>query len=152
MRDATKAVQMELKSSYDSKSFMSNDYRSSGKQFSQESVQRHKGKEEDFLNQEIDYRNFVFAPEGYEGPVFFLYLLSIPYFIGLAFLFLFVARASYEYFLEFNLSSYFVIWAIGYEVSAVLLLIIIFLAWMNHYRTRYSKESSRTKSKQRKGY
>jgi hypothetical protein len=131
---------------------MSNDYRSTGKQFSQDSMERHKVKEEDFLNQEIDYRNFVFAPEGYEGPVLFVYLLSLPYLIGLTFLFLFVARASYEYFLEFNLSSYFVIWAIGYEVSAVLLLIIIFLAWLNHYRTRYNRESLRTKSKQRRGY
>lgn len=131
---------------------MSNDYRSSGKQFSHESIARHKEKEEDFLSQEIDYRNFVFAPEGYEAPVFFVYLLTLPYLIGLSFLFLFVARASYEYFLEFNLSSYFVIWAIGYEVSAFLLLIIIFLAWINHYRTRYNKESLRMKSKQQRGY
>ncbi len=143
---------MEYKSQSDPKSFMSNDYRSNGKQFSQESISRHKAKEEDFLNQEVDYRNFVFAPEGYEGPVFFVYLLSLPYLIGLGFLFLFVARASYEYFLEFNLSSYFVIWAIGYEVSAVLLIIIIFLAWINHYRNRYSRERSRIKSKQRRGY
>ena len=143
---------MELKSRPDPKSFMSNDYRSTGKQFSQDSMERHKVKEEDFLSQEVDYRNFVFAPEGYEGPVLFVYLISLPYLIGLTFLFLFVARASYEYFLEFNLSSYFVIWAIGYEVSAVLLLIIIFLAWLNHYRTRYNRESLRTKSKQRRGY
>ena len=143
---------MELKSQPNPKSFMSNDYRSSGKQFSHESIERHKAEERDFLSQDVDYRNFVFAPEGYEGPVFFLYLLSLPYFIGLGFLFLFIARASYEYFLEFNLSSYFVIWAIGYEVSAVLLLIIIFFAWLNHYRNRYNRENSRIKSKQRKGY
>lgn len=143
---------MELKSQLNPKSFMSNDYRSSGKQFSHDSIARHKEKEEDFLSQDIDYRNFVFAPEGYEGPVFFVYLLTLPYLIGLSFLFLFIARASYEYFLEFNLSSYFVIWAIGYEVSAVLLLIIIFFAWINHYRSRYNKESLRTKSKQRRGY
>lgn len=138
---------MELKSQSGPKSLMSNDYRSTGKQFSHDSIERHKAKEEDFLNQEIDYRNFVFAPEGYEGPVLFVYLLSLPYLVGLAFLFLFVARASYEYFLEFNLSSYFVIWAIGYEVSAVLFVIIIFLAWLNHYRNRYNRENLRTKSK-----
>jgi len=138
---------MELKSQSGPKSLTSNDYRSTGKQFSHDSIERHKAKEEDFLNQEIDYRNFVFAPEGYEGPVLFVYLLSLPYLVGLAFLFLFVARASYEYFLEFNLSSYFVIWAIGYEVSAVLFVIIIFLAWLNHYRNRYNRENLRTKSK-----
>ncbi len=143
---------MEMKSQPDPKSFMSNDYRSSGKQFSQESVQRHRVQEEDFLNQSVDYRKFVFAPEGYEGPVFFLYLLTLPYLIGLGFLFLFVARASYEYFLEFNLTSYFVIWAIGYEVTAVLLLVIIFLAWMNHYNNRYNREKLRQKKQSKKGY
>ncbi len=134
---------MEQKSKPDSKSFLSNDYRSNGKQFSQESIQRRRVQEEDFLNQEVDYRNFVFAPEGYEAPMLSLYLLSLPYLIGLSFLFLFIARASYEHFLDFNLSSYFVIWAIGYEVSAVLLLLIIFLAWLNHYRNRYNTEQVR---------
>lgn len=143
---------MEIKSQPDPKSFMSNDYRSTGKQFSHDSVQRHRVQEEDFLNQSVDYRKFVFAPEGYEGIVFFLYLLTLPYLIGLGFLFLFVARASYEYFLEFNLTSYFVIWAIGYEVTAVLLLVIIFLAWMNHYNNRYNREKLRQKKQSKKGY
>lgn len=143
---------MEMKSQPNPKSFMSNDYRSNGKQFSNESIQRHKANEEDFLNQNVDYRNFVFAPEGYEGPVFALYFLTLPYFIGLGFLFLFIARASYEYFLAFNLTSYFVIWAIGYEVSAVLLLVIIFLAWMNHINNRHNKEKLRTKGQSKKNY
>ena len=143
---------MEIKSQPDPKSFMSNDFRNTGKQFSRESIQRHKANEEDFLNQSVDYRNFVFAPEGYEAPVFSLYFLTLPYLIGLGFLFLFVARASYEYFLDFNLTSYFVIWAIGYEVSAVLLLVIIFFAWMNHYNNRYNKEKLRKKSQSKKGY
>lgn len=143
---------MEMKSQPNPKSFMSNDYRSNGKQFSNESIQRHKANEEDFLNQNVDYRNFVFAPEGYEGPVFALYFLTLPYFIGLGFLFLFVARASYEYFLAFNLTSYFVIWAIGYEVSAVLLLVIIFLAWMNHINNRHNREKLRIKGQSKKNY
>jgi hypothetical protein len=70
--------------------------------------------------------------------------------MGLSFLFLFIARASYEYFLEFNLSSYFVIWAIGYEVTAVLLMIIIFLSWLNHYRNRYSREQVRKNNQSNK--
>ena len=143
---------MELKSQRDPKSFLSNDYRSSGKQFSQESVQRRRVQEEDFLNQEIDYRKFVFAPEGYEGPMMFLYILTLPYLMGLGFLFLFVARASYEYFLAFNLSSFFVIWAIGYEVTAVLLMAIIFLAWLNHYRSRYAREQARQHNQSKKKY
>jgi hypothetical protein len=143
---------MEYKTSQDSKSFLSNDYRSNGKQFSQESLTKRRVQEEDFLNQEVDYRNFVFAPEGYEGLMLFLYLLTIPYLVGLSFLFLFIARASYESFLTFNLSSFFIIWAIGYEVSAVLLLIIIFLAWVNHYNNRYNQEKKRKSNKSKKGY
>lgn len=143
---------MEFKSQSDPKSLMSNDYRSRGKQFSQESIQRHKVHEEGFLSQKVDYRNFVFAPEGYEGPVFFVYFLSLPYLIGLGFLFLFVARASYEYFLEFNLASYFMIWAIGYEVSAVLLFIILIFAWLNHYNNRHNKEKLRQKKQSKRGY
>lgn len=141
---------MELKPKQDPKSFLSNDYRSSGKQFSQESIQRHRGQEEDFLNQEIDYRNFVFAPEGYEGVMMFLYILTLPYLVGLGFLFLFIARASYESFLAFNLSSFFVIWAIGYEVTAVSIIIIIILAWVNHYKNRFNREKLRQKKQSKK--
>ncbi|MDD2828342.1 MAG: hypothetical protein PHW18_02075 [Sulfuricurvum sp.] len=143
---------MDYKTKHDSKSFLSNDYRSGGKQFSQESLAKRREQEEDFLNQEVDYRNFVFAPEGYEGLMFFIYFLTLPYLVGLGFLFMFVARANYESFLTFNLSSYFIIWAIGYEVSAVLLLIIIFLAWINHYHNRYNREKKRQNNKSRKGY
>lgn len=143
---------MDYRPAQDSKSFLSNDYRSQGKAFSQESINKRRVQEEDFLNQEVNYRNFVFAPEGYEGIMLFIYLLSLPYLVGLSFLFMFVARARYEYFLEFKLSSYFVIWAIGYEVSAVLMLIIIFFAWLNHYRNRYNREKKRISGKSRRGY
>lgn len=143
---------MESKNSRDSKSFLSNDYRTAGKAYSDESIQRRKAQEADFLAQEVDYRDFVFAPEGYEGPVLFLYILTIPYLVGLSFLYLFVARASYEYFLEFNLTSYFVIWAIGYEVTAVLILIGIFFAWINHTNNRWNKEKARKNNKPKHGY
>lgn len=134
---------MEPNSPHDPRSFLSNDYRSSGKQFSQESIEKRRLQQEDFLNQEVDYRDYVFAPEGYKGPVMVLYILILPYLVGLGFLFLFIARASYEYFLEFNLTSYFIIWAIGYEVSAVLLLVIIFFAWLNSSNNRYNREKQR---------
>lgn len=141
---------MEPRSSHDSKSFLSNDYRSQGRAFSQENIAKRKAQEEDFLNREVDYRNFVFAPEGYEAPVMAIYVAVIPYLVGLAFLFLFIARTRYESFLEFKLSSFFIIWAIGYEVTAVLLIILIFLAWLNHFRRRHSQEKTRIKGNSRK--
>ncbi len=143
---------MELKSNQDPKPFLSNDYRSSGKQFSQESIQRRRGQEEDFLSQEFNYRKYMFVPEGYEGLMIFLHLLILPYLVGFSFLFLFIAKASYESFLAFNLLSYFVIWAIGYEVAAVLIIVIIILAWLNHRKNRFYREKLYKKNKSQKKY
>lgn len=143
---------MDTKFPKGSSSFLSHDYRSGGVKYSEKNSERRKAQEEDFLSQEFDYRNFIFAPEGYEGLMMFLYILTLPYLMGLVFLFLFVARSSYEYFLEFNLTSYFVIWAIGYEVIAVLLIGIIILAWLNHHRGRYERKLNRQNNKHRSGY
>jgi len=111
---------------------ISDNARDSAKIYQRENIKIRRHQEEDFFNQSHDYRDFVFSPEGYEGIVLTLYIFILPYLAGLTFLFLFVARASYEYFLEFNLASFFIIWAIGYEVCAVLAIAGIFLAWFKH--------------------
>lgn len=86
---------------------------------------------EAFLNREFDYRDYIFAPEGYEGVMLFLYILIIPYLVALTFLFLFIAKAHYQLFLSFDLTSFFIIWAIGYEICAVLAIIIFFYSWFS---------------------
>lgn len=86
---------------------------------------------EAFLNREFDYRDYIFAPEGYEGVMLFLYIMIVPYLIALAFLFLFIAKVHYQLFLEFVLASYFIIWAIGYEICVVFALIIFFYSWFS---------------------
>lgn len=131
---------------------ISDSARDSAKEYQMENLKTRRQKEEDFLNQALDYRDFVFSPEGYEGVVLALYIATIPYLMGLMFLFLFVAEANYEYFLEFNLASYFVIWAIGYEVCAALILITIFAAWLNHIKTRYNQEQLRKKPSKKYGF
>jgi len=130
---------------------ISDSARDSAKVYQRENLKVRKQMEEDFFNQSLDYRNFVFAPEGYEGLMLSLYILIIPYLMGLSFLFLFVAEANYEFFLQFDLASFFVIWAIGYEVSAVTILVGIFLAWLKHIKTRWNKEQLRKKPP-RQGY
>jgi hypothetical protein len=125
---------------------ISNTTRESARIFQKEHLKIRREKEDSFLNQSIDYRDLVFAPQGYEGVVLGLYVLMVPYLMGLVFLFLFVARASYEYFLQFNLTSFFVIWAIGYEVCAGLILMGIFLAWFKHINNRWNKEQTRKKT------
>jgi hypothetical protein len=126
--------------------------RENAQHYQRENLKARRKNEDDFFKQEIDYRNLVFAPEGYEGLMLSLYAATIPYLAGLGFLFLFVAEASYEYFLEFNLASYFVIWAIGYEVCAVLILVGIFLAWLRHLNGRWSREQARKTPKDRYGF
>lgn len=84
-----------------------------------------------FLQREFDYRDYIFAPEGHEGIVLFFYIMTIPYLVALSFLFLFIAKSSYQLFLEFNLTSFLVVWAIGYEICAVLAIIIFFYIWLN---------------------
>lgn len=99
-------------------------------EYQKKSKKVHREKEA-FLHREFDYRNYIFAPEGYEGIVLFLYIMTLPYLVALAFLFLFITRSSFELFLELSLTSYFIVWAIGYEICAVLALIIFFYAWFS---------------------
>lgn len=108
----------------------------------QEKSKKVRREKEAFLNREFDYRNYIFAVEGYEGVMLFLYILIIPYLVALAFLFLFIAKAHYQLFLEFNLASYFIIWAIGYEICAVSALIIFFYSWFNDNRLDDTPQSS----------
>jgi cellulose synthase/poly-beta-1,6-N-acetylglucosamine synthase-like glycosyltransferase len=124
---------------------ISDSARDSAKVYQRENLQTRRKMEDDFFNKSLDYRDFVFSPEGYEGIVLSLYIMIIPYLAGLSFLFLFVAEASYEYFLQFNLTSFFVIWAIGYEVCAATILLSIFLIWLNQIKNRVNKEQARKK-------
>lgn len=132
---------------------ISDSARDSAREYQNKSLKVRRQIEDGFFQKSLDYRDFVFSPEGYEGIVLSLYILIIPYLMGLLFLFLFIAEASYEYFLQFNLTSFFVIWAIGYEVCAVLILIGILVAWLNHINNRWNKEQTRKKPPKHKyGY
>ncbi|MDD4885194.1 hypothetical protein [Sulfuricurvum sp.] len=133
-------------------SLISDVARDNARNYQRENLQTRRQLEDDFFQKSLDYRDFVFAPEGYEGVVLALYILIVPYLAGLLFLFLFVAEASYEYFLQFNLASFFIIWAIGYEVCAVLLLVGIFLMWLKHINNRWNKEQSRKKPPKKYGF
>jgi len=133
-------------------SLISDSARDNARAYQRQNLNTRRKMEDDFFQKSLDYRDFVFAPEGYEGIMLALYILTVPYLMGLLSLFLFVAEASFEYFLEFNLTSFFVIWAIGYEVCAVLLLAIIFLSWLKHINTRIDKENARKKPAKKTGF
>lgn len=94
---------------------------------------RHKKKT--FGSQNIDVKDYIVSPEGWEGIMFTFYFLSIPYITGIIFLFVFIARADMDNFLVFDLTAFFVVWAIGYEIVASLILIAIFISYIK-YMTR----------------
>jgi type IV secretory pathway TrbL component len=71
--------------------------------------------------------------------------MIIPYLTALAFLFLFIAKSSYQLFLEFDLASYFIVWAIGYEICMVFALIIFFYSWFSDDSSDDTPKNSESK-------
>ena len=114
--------------------------RERSKEYQRERGRERRRIEEGYFNQTVDYRQYVLSPDGYEGAMLSLYIALIPYVAGLAFLFLFVAQGQLEYFIEFNLTSFFIIWAIGYEVCAAMMLGAIFFGWIKYLVVRWEKE------------
>ena len=88
-----------------------------------------------FAQKEVDIKAYIIAPEGYEIFMFTIYFVTIPYLVGLSFLYLFIAHASFSHFLNFKISSFFVIWAIGYELIAVLTLALIAYAFAKSFKS-----------------
>jgi len=101
-------------------------------------------KVDDFGSQPVNFSKFIFMPEGYEKIFLTLYFLLIPYLIGLLFLFFFVAHTSVTNFTSMNLTTFVIVWAIGYEIVGTIILIIIFYSAFN-----FKKKSPQTRSKKR---
>ena len=101
---------------------------------SKEHKEVHKKVPESFTSQNVDLSDYLVAPEGYEGIVYTVYFISFPYIVGLVFLFFFVAGGSFDNFklMEMELSSFLVVWMIGYEIIATLLLIGIFISFLRY--------------------
>lgn len=93
-----------------------------------------------FGSQKVDFKDYLLAPQGYESVVYPLYFVFIPYLTGAILLFFFVAGASFDNFklLEFN--NFMVVWLIGYEVVATLMLVAILVAFL-----KYDDNSTQTK-------
>ena len=98
-----------------------------------------KVKHEDFGSQNVDVKDYILSPEGWEGIMFFIYFLSIPYLVGALFIFLFIAHGSFSNLFVLDMTAFFIIWAIGYEVIASLLLVVIIISYIK-YISRSSKE------------
>lgn len=87
---------------------------------------------ESFANKKVDFSDYLPVIEGYEGIFYTLYFISIPYISGAIFLFFFVAGGRFEYFMLLDFNSFLIVWMIGYEIVASLLLITIFISFFKH--------------------
>lgn len=75
---------------------------------------------------EVDFSEILPLPDGYEKLFLILYFITIPYAVGLLFLFLFVAGGDFTSFIGLDIAMFVAVWAIGYEVVAAISLIVIF--------------------------
>lgn len=85
-----------------------------------------------FGSQKVELSDYLLSPTGYESVVYTFYFVSIPYVIGALFLFIVIARLSFNNFMLIDFNSFFIVWAIGYEIIASILLIIIFIAFLKY--------------------
>ncbi len=85
-----------------------------------------------FSSQTIDLSKYSLAPEGYEGIIYTLYFLIVPYFFGAVFLFFVVAHGDFSNFMLLDTSAFLIVWAIGYEIVASILLLIIFFSFLQY--------------------
>ncbi len=88
--------------------------------------QKSNNKEKGFLEQDVSLVDSILFPEGYENIMLGLYFLIVPYIAGVLFIFFIIGKGDYTVFLALNdKNSFFLTWAIGYEVMAGLILLWI---------------------------
>ena len=88
---------------------------------------RIKNKEDSFSKQKVTFDDTpLFFPAGFEKLFLLIYFITLPYIAGLLFLFFYVANGKSELFLSLNDdSSFFLTWAVGYEIIAGLIMLWI---------------------------
>lgn len=91
-----------------------------------------KNKVSSFASKEVHLSQYIFAPQGYEGISYTLHVIIVPYLVGLLFLFVTIAKVNVENFMLLDISRFFIVWAIGYEITASLLLLFIFFLFLRH--------------------
>lgn len=94
-----------------------------------------KSKEErSFASKNVDFSKYLIIPHGYEGLAYTLYFISIPYIVGITFLFFYVAKGAYSNFALLDLTSFLIVWAIGYEITGAIILFFIFISFLKHLK------------------
>jgi len=92
----------------------------------------HKKKSASFAKQEVDFSDYLYVPEGLEPLVYTIYFVVIPYIVGLIFLFFAIAGSDWENFKLVKISAFFIVWIIGYEIVATVILFSIFIMFLKY--------------------
>jgi len=95
-------------------------------------AQTRKTKARSFASKKVDFKDYIFVPEGWEGITYSLYILLVPYIVGSLFLFLTIARGNIDSFKMLDTSAFLIIWAIGYEIVAIIMLIWITILFLQY--------------------
>ncbi len=85
-----------------------------------------------FGDQKVDFRDFIYVPEEWAGLAYAVYTVVIPYITGAIFLFLVIARGSYENFKLLDINAFPIVWLIGYEIVAVVMLVWILVLFLKY--------------------
>ena len=91
-------------------------------------------KNKDFGSKNVDFTKYLIVPSGYESIAYTFYFLAIPYIVGLVFLYFYVAKGVHENFALLDLTSFLIIWAIGYEMTGATILVFIFISFIKHLK------------------
>ena len=96
-----------------------------------------------FTKQEVKLQDTpLFFPEGFESIFLAIYFVSLPYVLGLLFLFFYIAEGKFEVFVSVNKESPFIMtWAIGYEILATLIIL-----WIIKSAIAFTRNNARSKS------
>ena len=91
-----------------------------------------------FGSQKLDFSKMIFFPEDYVGLFVTFYIIVIPYIVGATFLFVTIAGTSLDNFMLLDMTKFFIVWAIGYEIVAGILLFSIFISFL-----KFNKQNSK---------
>ena len=91
-------------------------------------------KSKSFGAKQVDLSKYLVIPTGYEGIFYTIYFLAIPWIVGITFLFFYVAEGAYSNFSLLDLTSFLIVWAIGYEITSAIILTFIFFAFIKHLK------------------
>ncbi len=79
----------------------------------------------EFMSADVHDSEFGIIPEGYGGISYLTFLIFAPWLAGLAFMFFYVSGGNMDTFNGLE-SNTLLTWVIGYEIIAVLVLLLIF--------------------------